>query len=72
MSFLELDLMVEQGEWWEVLEVLWTAINFFQKFVFGFCLYLGFIVLLFKSQYLDFGEFQKTTIVHWVYKVNHR
>jgi len=50
--------MFEEGEWWEILEVLRVAINSSQKFVFGFCLYLGFIVLLFKSEYLDFGNFE--------------
>ncbi len=27
-----------------------------QKSMFGFCLYLGFIVLFFKSEYLNFGN----------------
>jgi hypothetical protein len=39
-----------------VLKVLRAANNSFQKFVFGFYSYLGFIVLLFKSKYLDFGN----------------
>ncbi len=50
--------MVEKGEWWEVLEVLRTANISFQEFMFMFCLYLGFVVLLFKSEYLDFGNFK--------------
>jgi hypothetical protein len=48
VSILELGLMVEKGEWWEVLEVSRAASNFsqifFPKFVFEFCSYL---VLLF-------------------------
>jgi hypothetical protein len=48
--------MVEKGEWWEVLEVSKTANNSSQKSVLGFCSYLGFIVLFFKSEYLDFGN----------------
>jgi len=55
-SILELDLMVEQREWWEVLEVSRTASKSFQKSVFEFCLYLGFIVLLFKNEYPNFGN----------------
>jgi hypothetical protein len=35
------------------------ANNSFQKYVFGFCLYLGFIVLLFKNEYLDFGNSER-------------
>jgi hypothetical protein len=53
---LELGMMIEKGEWWEVLEVSKAANNFSQEFVFMFCLYMGFIVLLFKSEYLDFGN----------------
>jgi hypothetical protein len=30
--------------------------KFFQEFVFVFCLYLGFVVLFFKSEYPDFGN----------------
>jgi hypothetical protein len=30
--------------------------NFSQESMFVFCLYLGFVVLLFKSEYLDFGN----------------
>jgi hypothetical protein len=30
--------------------------NYSQDFVFVFCLYLGFVVLLFKSEYPDFGN----------------
>jgi len=51
--------MVEKGEWWEVLQVSRVANNSFQKFVFEFCLYLSFIVLFFKSEYPDFGNFEK-------------
>jgi hypothetical protein len=40
-----------------VLEVLRTDNNF-SKSVFGFCSYLGFIVLLFKNEYPDFGNFE--------------
>ncbi len=32
------------------------ANNSSQEFVFVFCLYLGFVVLFFKSKYLDFGN----------------
>ncbi len=32
------------------------ANNSFQKFVFVYCLYLGFVVLLFKREYPDFGN----------------
>ncbi len=32
------------------------ASNSFQKSMFGFCSYLGFIVLLFKSKYVAFGN----------------
>jgi hypothetical protein len=46
--------MVEQWEWWDMLEVSRAANNSSQEFVFVFCLYLGFVVLLFKSEYLDF------------------
>jgi hypothetical protein len=54
--YLRTDLMVENGEWWEVLEVSRTTNNYSQKSMFVFCSYLGFIVLLFKSEYLDFGN----------------
>jgi len=30
--------------------------NFFQEFVFVFCLYLDFVVLLFKNKYPNFGN----------------
>jgi len=53
---LERGMMVEQGEWWEVLEVSRVANNSSQESVFVFCLYLGFIVLFFKNEYLDFGN----------------
>jgi hypothetical protein len=53
---LELGMMDEQGEWWEVLEVSKVANNSSQESMFVFCLYLGFVVLLFKSEYLDFGN----------------
>jgi len=53
---LEEGMMVEQGEWWEVLEVLRAANNSFQESGFVFCLYLGFVVLFFKSEYPDFGN----------------
>jgi hypothetical protein len=33
-----------------------VANNCFQEFVFVFCLYLGFVVLLFKSEHPDFGN----------------
>ncbi len=56
ISILELGMMAEKGEWWEVLEVLRVANNSSQEFVFVFCLYLGFVVLFFKSKYLDFGN----------------
>jgi len=36
-----------------------VANNSFQKFVFEFCLYLSFIVLFFKSEYPDFGNFEE-------------
>jgi len=49
-------MMDEQGEWWEVLEVSRATNNFSQEFVFVFCLYLGFVVLLFKSEYPNFGN----------------
>ncbi len=32
------------------------ANNSFQKSVFVYCLYLGFVVLLFKSEYPNFGN----------------
>ncbi len=44
------------GESWEVLEVSKVANNYFQKSMFVFCSYLGFIVLFFKSKYPDFGN----------------
>jgi hypothetical protein len=47
-------MMVEKREWWEVLKVSKAANNFFQESMFMFCLYLGFIVLLFKNEYPDF------------------
>jgi hypothetical protein len=56
ISILELGMMVEKGEWWEVLEVLRVANNFFQESVFVLCLYLGFVVLFFKSKYPNFGN----------------
>jgi len=56
MFILELDLMVEKGEWREVLKISRVANNSFQKSVFGFCSYLSFIVLLFKSEDPDFGN----------------
>jgi len=56
VSILKLGMMDEQGEWWEVLEVLRTTNNSSQESMFVFCLYLGFVVLLFKSEYLDFGN----------------
>jgi hypothetical protein len=34
------------------------ANNSSQDFVFVFCLYLGFVVLFFKNEYLDFGNFK--------------
>jgi hypothetical protein len=33
-----------------------VANNYFQKSMFVFCSYLGFIVLFFKSEYPDFGN----------------
>jgi len=48
--------MVEQGEWWQVLKVSRAANNSFQESMFVFCLYLGFVILFFKSKYLDFGN----------------
>ncbi len=56
VDILERGMMVEQGEWWEVLKVSRTANNSSQEFLFVFCLYLGLFVLLFKSKYLDFGN----------------
>ncbi len=35
------------------------ANNFFQEIMFVFCLYLGFVVLLFKSEYPDFGNYKR-------------
>jgi hypothetical protein len=46
-------MMVEKGEWWEVLEVSKVANNSSQEPVFVFCLYFGFVVLL---EYPDFGN----------------
>jgi hypothetical protein len=63
--------MVEEGAWWEVLEVSRMANNSSQKFMFGFYLYMGFVVLLFKSEYPDFWELRRTATVHWIYKVDH-
>jgi len=51
-------MMVEKGEWWEVLEVSKAANNSSQESVFMFCLHLRFVVLLFKSEYPNFGNFE--------------
>jgi hypothetical protein len=40
------------------------TINSSQKFVFRFCSYLGFVVLFFKNEYLDFWELHKIATVH--------
>jgi hypothetical protein len=32
--------------------------NSFEEYVFVFCLYVGFVVLLFNSEYLDFENFE--------------
>jgi hypothetical protein len=47
------------GQWWEVLEVSKVANNFFQKSMFGFCSYMGFIVLLFRSKYPNFANSER-------------
>jgi hypothetical protein len=49
-------MMIELGEWWEVLEVLKVANNSFQESMFMFYFCLGFVILFFKSEYPDFGN----------------
>jgi len=53
---LELGMMVEKKEWWKILEVSKTTNNSFQEFMFVFCLYLDFVVLLYKNEYPNFGN----------------
>jgi hypothetical protein len=43
----------------------------FKKSMFGFCSYLGFVVLLFNSEYPNFWEFRRIVTFHWIYKVDH-
>jgi hypothetical protein len=60
VPILKLDLMVEKGEWREVLQVLRAINNYSQKFMFVFCSRMGFIVSFFKNEYLEFFiEFPK-------------
>jgi hypothetical protein len=49
-------MMVEKKEWWKILEVSKTSNNSSQEFMFVFCLYLDFVVLLYKNEYLNFGN----------------
>ncbi len=53
---LELGMMVEKKEWWKILEVSKTSNNSSQEFMFVFCLYLDFVVLFYKNEYLNFGN----------------
>jgi hypothetical protein len=45
-----------KGGMMRILKVSRAANNFFQEFVFVYYLYVGFVVLLFKSEYPDFGN----------------
>ncbi len=48
-----------------------NSLKSFSKCVFWVDLYVGVVGLHFMREYLDYWELQRTTIVHWNYRVYH-